>query len=70
MRKVLAGWVLDHTINSLADETVDHVAVNSWRPGISVGYHYNRYLYFGNLTLEERWGFSSADSDGIIILES
>jgi hypothetical protein len=72
----LAGWVLDHTINSLADETVDDVAVNSWKPGIGVGYHYNRYLYFGyslfpslDLTLRERWGFTNAGSDGSIVLD-
>lgn len=72
----LGGLVLDHTINSLADETVDDVAVNSWSPGISVGYHYNRYLYFGyslfpslDLILRERWGFTNAGQDGGIVLD-
>ena len=42
-----SGALLSVTVNSLADETVDDVKVNKWRPGIDIGYHINRFVYFG-----------------------
>ena len=42
-----SGALLSVTVNSLADETVDDVKVNKWRPGIDIGYHVNRFVYLG-----------------------
>ena len=71
-----SGALLSVTANSLADETVDDVKVNKWRPGIDIGYHVNRFVYLGysfssslNLTLKEEWGFTNAAQDGNIVLD-
>jgi|LKGT01.1.fsa_nt_gi hypothetical protein len=71
-----SGALLSVTANSLADETVDDVKVNKWRPGIDIGYHVNRFVYLGyslssslDLTLKEEWGFTNVAQDGNIVLD-
>jgi hypothetical protein len=62
--------------NSLSDSEVDHLEVTKWAlPGISVGYHFRKLLYFGysftpsrGMVLEEEWGFSG-ENDGNITVD-
>lgn len=61
--------------NALADPTVDDLSVNAWKPGFSVGYHFNRYIYVGyslyaplDMTLKESWGLTGTVLDANIIL--
>ncbi len=70
----LTGGFLSVAGNLIADETVDDLAVDKWRPGLSVGYHINRYVFVGysfnpslDLTLRESWGFGNL-LDGDIVL--
>ena len=72
----MSGLFVDVMANTLADNTVDDLEVNSWLPGVSVGYHVNRYLYFGysiysplDLTLKESWGLNPTVQDANIILD-
>jgi len=71
-----AGAFLSVAANSIADPSVDDIKVNSWKPGISFGYHLKPYLYVGyalypslDLTLKEEWGFTGFARDGNIILD-
>jgi len=71
-----SGLLLDIAGNEIADATVDDLNVNSWTPGLSLGYHINRYFYIGyslyaplDLTLKESWGLTSRALDADIILE-
>ncbi|MDW3192972.1 MAG: hypothetical protein R8G66_11430 [Cytophagales bacterium] len=72
----LSGLFVDLAANSLADNTVDDLNVNSWYPGLSLGYHFNRYLFVGysfyaplDLTLKESWGLTLRALDADIVLE-
>ena len=69
------GAFLSVAGNTLADSTVDELEVNKWRPGFTIGYHLNRYVYLGyslypslSLTLKEEWGFADV-RDGNIVLD-
>ena len=71
-----SGLFLDIAGNGLADATVDELKVNSWAPGISLGYHLNRYIYVGyslysplDMTLKESWGLTFRALDANIVLE-
>ncbi len=71
-----SGAFIKFAANGLADPSVDDVKVNSWKQGISIGYHLNRYLYLGysitpslDLTLKEKWGFTGLGQDGNIVLD-
>lgn len=72
----LSGLFVDLAANSLADNTVDDLNVNSWYPGLSLGYHINRFLYVGysfyaplDLTLKESWGLTARALDAAIVLD-
>ncbi len=72
----LSGLFLDLAGNGLADPTVDELNVNSWFPGISLGNHFNRYIYLGyslyaplNMTLKESWGLTHRALDANISLK-
>jgi len=71
-----SGAFIKVAVNGIADPSVDDVKVNSWKPGVSIGYHINRYLFFGfsitpslDLTLKEKWGFTDLGQDGDIVLD-
>jgi hypothetical protein len=71
-----SGLFLDIAGNGIADETVDELNVNSWVPGFSLGYHFNRYIYVGysfysplDMTLKESWGLTFNALDANIVLE-
>ena len=71
-----SGAFIKVAANRIADPSVDDVKVNSRKPGISIGYHINRYLYLGysispslDLTLSEKWGFTGFGQDGNIVLD-
>ena len=61
--------------NILSDSEVNHLEVSDWvLPGISVGYHYNKLIYFGysytpsrGLVLEESWGFGNENDGNITV---
>ncbi len=38
-----SGAFISVAANSIADPTVDDIKVNKWSPGISIGYHINRF---------------------------
>lgn len=72
----LSGAFLSVAANEISDPSVDDIKVNSWKPGILVGYHIKPYLYIGyalsqslDLTLREEWGFTGLAQDGNIILD-
>ena len=72
----LSGAFISVAGNFIADPTVDDLKVNSWKPGISFGYHLKPNIYVGyalspslDLTLKEEWGFSNLSNDGNIILD-
>ena len=71
-----SGAFLSVAANGIADPTVDDIKVNSWKPGISFGYHLKSYLFVGyslspslDMTLREEWGFTDFAQDGDIILD-
>lgn len=71
-----SGAFLSVAANGIADPTVDDIKVNSWKPGISFGYHIRPYIYVGyafypslDLTLKEEWGFTPFAQDGNIVLD-
>ena len=71
-----SGMFLKAFGNSLADSEVNHLEITDWAlPGISVGYHFKKLLYFGysytpsrGMALHEEWGFSD-ENDGFIIVK-
>jgi len=71
-----SGLFLDIAGNGLADPTVDELKVNSWAPGFSLGYHFNRFIYVGysfysplDMTLKESWGLTFRALDANIVLD-
>ena len=71
-----SGAFLSVAANGIADPSVEDIKVNSWKPGVSFGYHLKPYLYVGyalspslDLTLREEWGFTDFAKDGNIILD-
>jgi hypothetical protein len=63
----LAGAFVRVAGNALTDKTVDRLAVERWRPGVSVGVRVREWLEIAawaksgmTLRLEEAWGFSEA----------
>jgi hypothetical protein len=72
----LSGLFLDIAGNAITDRTVNELKVNSWMPGLSIGYHFNRFIYVGyafyaplDMTLKESWGLTYQALDADIVLE-